>query len=114
MSRASMRTFISSSAESAAAAALAANWSGFAARLGLLDEALEGPVAALLDLRGDPGERRQRPELATAATGELEGRDVVLHAVVVGGQGRGPQQVDRAVRADQAAAGEVPGPPTGQ
>ena len=68
-------------------------------------QALERPVAALLDARRDPGERRQRAELATAA-GELERRDVVLHAVVVGGERGGPEEVDRAVRPDQTAAGE--------
>ena len=51
-------------------------------RVGLADEALERPVAALLDLRRDAGERRQRPE-RPAAAGELEGRDVVLLAVVI-------------------------------
>jgi hypothetical protein len=58
-------------------------------RIGFANEALEGPVAALLDLRGDPGEWRQRAERPTA-TGELERRDVVLIAVVVARQRRGP------------------------
>ena len=74
-------------------------------RIGLADQALEGPVAALLDARRHPGEGRQRPE-RPAATGELEGRDVVLLAVVVGGQRRRPEEVDRAVRPDQSAARE--------
>ena len=100
-----MRTFMSSSAGSLAAAARPRQEERLGDRVRLADEALEGPVAALLDARRDPGERRQRAERAAAA-GELEGGDVVLRAVVVGGQRRRAQQVDRAVRADQAAAGE--------
>ena len=74
-------------------------------RIRLANEALERPVAALLDARRDPGERRQRPEGPTAA-GEPEGRDVVLLAVVVRRQGRGLEQVHRPVRPDEPAAGE--------
>ncbi len=78
---------------------------GLRDRLGLADEALEGPVAALLDLRRDPGEWRERPE-RPAAAGELERGDVVLLAVVVARQRRRAEQVDRAVRPDQPAAGQ--------
>src|SRR5204862_4077383 len=51
-------------------------------RLGLADEPLEGPGAALLDVRGNSGERGERPELP-AAPRELEGGHVVLDAVVI-------------------------------
>src|SRR6185436_7564341 len=74
-------------------------------RTGLADEALERPVAALLDTRRHAGERRDRAELPAAA-GELEGGHVVLGAVVVAGERRRPQEVDRAVRPDQSPAGE--------
>ena len=76
-------------------------WTG----LGLADQPLERPVAALHDARRDAGQRRDRAERAAAAR-ELEGGDVVLDAVVVAGEGRRPEQVDGAVRADQPAAGE--------
>src|SRR6185436_2377692 len=74
-------------------------------RLGLADEALEGPVAALLHLRRDAGERRERSECAATAR-ELERRDVVLLAVVIRGERRRLEQVDRAVGPDQASAGQ--------
>src|SRR6185295_3018111 len=51
------------------------------------------------------GERRDGAE-RPAAAGELEGGHVVLGAVVVTGECRRPQEVDRAVRPDQSAAGE--------
>ena len=93
---------MSSSALSLAAAP-AARKSALRDRVRLADEALEGPVATLLDARRDPGQRRDRAERAATA-GELEGRDVVLRAVVVAGHRRGAQQVDRAVRPDQPTA----------
>ena len=74
-------------------------------RFGLADEALEGPVAALLDLRRHPGEWRQRAE-RPATAGELERGDVVLLAIVVARQRRRAEQVDRAIRPDQPATGE--------
>jgi hypothetical protein len=77
--------------------------------LGLTDEALERPVAAFLDQRRDGGERYQRAELPATAL-ELERGDVVLDAIVVAREGRGAQQVDRAVgpmRPAQAATGCV-------
>ena len=106
MSRASIRTFMISSARDAdgAAAASKAN-ERLALGLGLADQPLEGPVAALLDARRDRGQRRDRAERAAAA-GELERRDVVLDAVVVAGERRRPEEVDRAVRSDEPATGE--------
>ena len=71
----------------------------------LEDEALEGPVAALLDGRRLVREGDDRAELP-AAPGVLEGRDVVLDPLVVARERRRPQQADRSVGADQAAAGE--------
>ena len=59
----------------------------------------------LLDVVGTPGSGVSEPN-APPPPCELEGRDVVLDAVVVAGEGRRAQQVDGAVRADQAAAGE--------
>ena len=54
---------------------------------------------------GTPGSGMMRAERAAAA-GELERGDVVLDAVVVAGEGGRAQQVDGAVGADEAAAGE--------
>ena len=71
--------------------------------LGLAHEPLERPVAASLDVRRHARERHEAAELA-AASRELERGDVVLHAVVVARERRGPKQVDRAVGADEAAA----------
>ena len=71
---------------------------------------VQSPPFSTLD--GTPGEWRQRPERAAAA-GELEGGDVVLLAVVVGGQRRRLQQVDRAVRARSGHRRREPGPPAG-
>jgi hypothetical protein len=74
-------------------------------RVRLLDEALERPVATLLDARRDAGQGSQRAEGSAAAL-ELEGRDVVLDAVVVADERRRPEEVHRPVRADEATAGE--------
>src|SRR5437867_5659616 len=72
--------------------------------LRLADEALERPVAALFHGGGNTWQGNERAELPASAL-ELERRDVVLDAVVVAGEGRRPEQVDRAVGADQARAG---------
>ena len=74
-------------------------------RIRLADQALERPVAALLDARGDARERRDRAEGAAAAL-ELECRHVVLDAVVVARERRRSEQVDGAIRPDEPAAGE--------
>jgi hypothetical protein len=74
-------------------------------RIGFENQALEGPVAAALDLRRDVGQGRDRAE-GTAAAGELEAGDVVLDAFVVAGEGRGAKKVHGPVRTDQAAAGQ--------
>ena len=74
-------------------------------RVGLEEQALEGPVAALLDARRLVRERDDRAELL-AATGVLEGGDVVLDTVVVGRERGGAQEADRPVRADEPTAGE--------
>src|SRR4029077_7163309 len=71
----------------------------------LADEPLERPVATLLDATGDAGERRQRAERA-AATLKLECRHVVLYAFVVANEGRGSEQVDGTIRADEPTAGQ--------
>ena len=71
---------------------------------GLELEALEGPVAAALDVCGYVGEGDEGAELAAAAL-ELEGGDVVFDAVGVGGEGGGAAEVDVAVGADEAGAG---------
>ena len=71
----------------------------------LANQPLEGPVTTFLDARRNAGKGRDRPEGAAAAR-KLEGGDVVLDAVVVAGEGRRPQEVDRPVGADQPAAGE--------
>ena len=70
---------------------------------GFADQPLEGPVAAALDLVRNAGQRDERAELAAAAR-ELERRDVVLDAVVVASEGRRAEQIDRAVRPDEARA----------
>src|SRR5207237_4147497 len=62
-------------------------------RISFPDEALQGPVAAALDLGGDAWQRDDGAELPAAAR-ELERRDVVLDAVVVGGECGGAEQVD--------------------
>ena len=78
---------------------------GFAGgRRDLTLEALQRPVPAPLDAGGDAGERGDRADLFTLAR-EFERRDVVLDAVVVGGEGRRAHQLDGAVLADQATAG---------
>ncbi len=70
----------------------------------LTDESLEGPVTALLDARRYSGEWRETAE-RTSATGELEGRHVVLDPVVIARERRRPQEVDRPIRSDEPAAG---------
>src|SRR5207244_10898177 len=72
-------------------------------RIGLADEPLEGPIAAALDRARDAGKRDERTELA-APPRELERGHVVLHSVVVAGEGGGAEQIDRAVRADEPGA----------
>ena len=67
-------------------------------------EALQRPIAAALDLRWHAGQRDEGAELAAAAL-ELEGRDVVLDAVAVAGEGGRAAEVDRAVGADEPGAG---------
>ena len=69
-------------------------------RIGLAHEALEGPVAAALDGGRHARQRNDRAELA-AATSELECGHVMLHAVVVAGESRRPQQVHSAVGPDE-------------
>ena len=54
----------------------------------LLGQALERPVAAAHHVGGDVGERDDRADRLAVAR-ELERRDVALHPVVVGGEGRG-------------------------
>src|SRR5439155_20594269 len=66
-------------------------------------EALEGPVAAPLDLRGDGRQGDDRAELGPAAL-ELERGDVVLEAGVVGGQRARAQEADGAARRHQPRA----------
>src|SRR5207244_13175298 len=66
--------------------------------------ALKRPGPALFDLVRDARQRDERPELARAS-GELERSDVVLDAVVVTRERGRAEQVDRAVRADEARAG---------
>src|SRR5204863_344245 len=68
---------------------------GGALRPDLAVEALEGPVAAPLDLRGDGRQGDDRAELGPAAL-ELERGDVVLEAGVIDGKrlGRGPSVQD--------------------
>ena len=73
-------------------------------RLRLPAQALQRPVAALLDARRYPGEGRQAAE-RPAPTGELERGDVVLHPVVIPGERRRPEEIDGPVRADEPAAG---------
>ena len=75
-----------------------------ARRRHLLGQALEGPVAAAHHLGRDVGQRDDRAD-RLALAGELERRDVALDAVVVGGERRGLGELDRAVLADEAAAG---------
>ena len=105
MSSASILTFISSSAPAAAGRARRRRSAARCGRVRLADQPLERPVAALHDARRDAGQRRDRAERAATAR-ELEGGDVVLHAVVVAGEGRRPEQVHRAVGADEPAARE--------
>jgi hypothetical protein len=69
----------------------------------LLLQALQGPVAAALDLGGDGGQRHDRPDLLALA-GELEGGHVALYPVVVGGERRGAHQLDGAVLTHQPTA----------
>ena len=61
-------------------------------------------LAAALDISRDAGQRNERPELA-AATEELEGRHVVLDAIVVGGKRRRPPEVHGPVRANEPRTG---------
>ena len=70
----------------------------------LAREPLQRPVAAALHRRRHAGQRDDRADLLALA-GELERRDVALDAVVVRGERRRAHQPDRAVLADQAAAG---------
>ena len=100
-----MRTFISSSALAAGSAAARSGVAFELDRVRLADQALEGPVAALDDLARDPGQRGDGAE-RPAATRELERGDVVLLAVVVAGEGGGPEEVHGPVGADETAAGE--------
>ncbi len=74
-------------------------------RLHLEQEPLEGPLAALLDPGGHPGQGDDGPELP-GGPGELEGGDVVLNPLVVGGERGRPQQLHRAVGRHEPAAGE--------
>ena len=104
-SSASIFAVIRTWAASSAAADAAGDAAESRTRARLADQALEGPVAALHDARRDAGQGSDRAELAAAA-GELEGGDVVLDAVVIARERRRPEQVDCAVRSDQAAAGE--------
>ena len=68
---------------------------GHRRRIGLLHETLERPVTAAHHVGRDAGQQGDRSE--GAASGELEGRDVVLDAVVIAGEGRGAEQVDGAM-----------------
>ena len=70
----------------------------------LLLEALQRPVPAALDLGRLGGQRDDRPERLLVAR-ELEVGDVVLEAVVVGGERRRAHELHRAVGPDEAAAG---------
>ena len=74
----------------------------------LLGQALQGPVAPSHHLGRHVGQRDDRAD-RLAVAGELERRHVALDAVVVGGEGRRLGQLDRAVLADEAAAGARPG-----
>ena len=73
-------------------------------RVGLEPQPLERPVTALLDAGRYPGEWRQAPE-GSATARELERGDVVLLAVVIPGERRRSQEIDRPIGADQPAAG---------
>src|SRR5262245_30062386 len=73
--------------------------------MGLARQALERPGAALLDLGGDGGQRDDPADVGDVAL-VGEGGQVVLDAVVPGGQGGGARQADGAVGGHQAAAGE--------
>ena len=78
---------------------------GLELRLDLALQALQRPVAAADYLRGDGRQRHDRPELRAAAL-ELEPGDVVLDAVVVRRERRGPHELDGPVRRDERPAGE--------
>ena len=105
MSSASILTFISSTGARAVGADAAGERlreTGFVSRIRRW-RVQSPPFTTLV---GMPGSGRDRAEGAAAAR-ELERRDVVLDAVVVARERRRPEQVDGAVRADQAAAGEA-------
>ena len=105
MSRASMVTSMRTSADFGCGAGEAEGEEvALLLGLGLEAQALERPVAALLDARRDAREGRQAAE-RTATTGELERGHVVLVPVVVARERRRPQEIDRAVGPDQSAAG---------
>ena len=79
-------------------------------RLGLADQPLQGPLAALADVGRDPGQGHDRAELGAAA-GVGERGQVVLDPVVVAGQGGGAGQLHRPpgpTRPPQAMAGWAP------
>ena len=104
MSSASIVTSIRTSALAAAAVRAEREEALRAPGIRLADQALERPVAALLDTRRYPGEWRQAAE-GTPAAGEFERGDVVLDPVVVARERRRPQEVDRPVGTDEPAAG---------
>src|SRR5439155_11717470 len=72
-------------------------------RLRFALQALERPTAAAFDFGRHAGQRDERSEFAAPAL-ELEGRDVMLDAVVVSGQRRRSAKIDRPVGADQPGA----------
>ena len=105
MSRASTLVVSSSSAFWRLSAANGGRPEGLRLRLGLADQPLQGPLAALADVGRDPGQGHDRAELGPAA-GVGERGQVVLDPVVVAGQGGGAGQLHRAPRPDQAPAGQ--------
>ena len=105
MSSASIRFSSRTSTPPAAAGCASRKSARLQDGLRLADQPLQRPVAAALDARRDARQRGDRAEPA-AASGKREGRDVVLDPGLVADERRRPEQVDRAVWPDQAAAGE--------